>query len=360
MTRLLCLLVLLGLACSPEGGGRTPGRDSGVTSTPNDGAVPPRPDVGPRPDTGPIGSCDALNVRAEELLAPVDIVWIVDDSGSMSEEASLVQSQMNSFVTTISSAGLDVHVVLITAAGFISVPDPLGSDPDQFLRVEESVFSDEALEKLISTYPRWSDFLRRDSALHLIAVTDDESSLDGAEFVRQMQALAGRTFRLHAIASPPGSTHRPAGFGFEMDGCAGPNGEAADNGEEYWEASLATGGRQLDICSSDWSSLFRELATAVSVPTVLPCAYDIPEPPMGESFDPNLVNMEFTPGDGSPTTIIPNVGNFGRCGDEGGWYYEGDPADPDRIVVCPSTCARFEAAPAASIEIALGCATVLI
>jgi hypothetical protein len=29
-------------------------------------------------------------------------------------------------------------------------------------------------------------------------------------------------------------------------------------------------------------------------------------------------------------------------------------------VVCPSTCAQFEAAPAADIEIALGCATVLI
>jgi ribosomal protein L28 len=52
-----------------------------------------------------------------------------------------------------------------------------------------------------------------------------------------------------------------------------------------------TGGRQLNICSSDWSSLFGELATAVSIPTVLPCAYDIPEPPAGDSFDPNLVNV---------------------------------------------------------------------
>ncbi|MCA9612068.1 MAG: VWA domain-containing protein [Sandaracinus sp.] len=359
MPRLLALVLLTSLACSPDGGsGRGPGRDAGMSTT--DGAVPPRPDTGPLPDTGPIGTCDAINVSAEEVLAPVDIVWIVDDSGSMSEEASLVQEQMNSFVTTISASGIDVHVVLITAPGFINVPDPLGSNPDQFLRVEESVFSDEALEKLISTYPRWSDFLRRESSLHLIAVTDDESKITGAEFVGDMQAAAGRTFRLHAIASPPGSTHTIGGIGFTMDGCAGPHGEAAANGERYWQASLATGGRQLNICSSDWSSLFRELATAVSIPTVLPCVYDIPEPPMGETFAPNLVNMEFTPGDGTPPRIVPNVGSYDRCGDPGGWYYEGDPADPDRIVVCPATCAQFEAAPAANVEIALGCATVLI
>ena len=38
----------------------------------------------------------------------VDVLFVVDNSGSMSDEASLVQEQMNSFVSTISGAGLDL------------------------------------------------------------------------------------------------------------------------------------------------------------------------------------------------------------------------------------------------------------
>jgi hypothetical protein len=45
----------------------------------------------------------------------------------------------------------------------------------------------------------------------------------------------------------------------------------------------------------------------------------------------------------------------------GGWYYDTDPdvEDPSRIVVCPTTCATFGAASNASVEIAVGCATLV-
>ena len=40
-----------------------------------------------------------------------------------------------------------------------------------------------------------------------------------------------------------------------------------------------------------------------------------------------------------------------------GWYYD-DFADPQRILMCPQTCARFEALQAASIDIRFGCTTI--
>lgn len=307
------------------------------------------------PDAGDLvdgSTCESRPIATEQVIAPVDVVWIVDDSGSMSEEASLIQQYMNSFASTIADAGLDVRVVLVTAPGFITVPDPLGSDRERFLRVEESVFSDEALQKLISTYPRWSAFLRQDSTLHLIAATDDESEISGEEFVTDMQAAAGRTFRLHAIASPPGSTHMQGGFGFALPGCSGPHGDAADNGDEYWFAAAMTGGLQLDICSPDWSALTGTLADRLAMPTASRCRYEV-DASTGE-VEPERVNVEITQDDA--LLILPNVGNRDLCGSEDGWYYDGEPSSL-RIATCPTTCARVASRPEIGVEVTLGCPT---
>ncbi len=348
------------LACSPNGDGRV-GRDAGGRDAGLVFDSGSRPDVPPSDDAST--SCVADSYAAEESVAPVDIVWVIDNSGSMSEEASLVQEQLNSFVSTIAAAGLDVHVVLITAPGFVTVPPPLGTDPTQFLRVEEDVQSNAALEKLLSTFDRYSEFLRRTAAMHIIAVTDDESEgLSAGEFMSQMSMLLARTYRFHSIVSPPvsppGSTHRVGPF--SMDGCSGPRGDAAANGDQYWMLSALTGGRQLSICTLDWTPLFRELTTVIAVPMALPCVYRLPAPPAGEDLDPLRVNVEYTPGTGGPTETIPNVGSYDRCTSEG-WYYEGeDPADPERIVLCPNTCHRLELDGDGRVDLAVGCATLLI
>ena len=90
----------------------------------------------------------------------------------------------------------------------------------------------------------------------------------------------------------------------------------------------------------------------------LPCVYEIPPPPTGEAFDPFQVNVVHSPSGGG-TSIIPYVESFGGCSGHG-WYYEGPASDPERIVVCPSTCTLFEGDATGRVDIALGCATILI
>ena len=355
------LLLAVG-ACDPnrvgdDRGGDRVDRDSGPISPGTDGGTTTNVDSGPRPDYGTM-ECAATSVEASEAIAPVDIVWVIDNSGSMSEEASLVQANINDFAATISGAGLDVHVVLITAPGFVNVPPPLGTDPSQFLRVDEDVQSSNSFEKLLSTYPRYESFLRWNASLHFVVVTDDESGMAASTFHSQMLANLSRTFVLHAIASPPGSTHTPLGFGFPMDGCAGPNGEAADNGDTYWEEANATGGLKLSICSDDWSSLFGTLTTRIAVPEQLPCVYEIPPAPDGESFDPNKVNVQYTPGDGGPVWVFPYVGDIDGCEGDG-WYYD-DPDNPGQVVLCPVTCRRIEGDAAGVVDVAFGCQTIII
>lgn len=311
----------------------------------------------PPGDSG-TGECAAERVEAMTGLTPVDIVWIIDNSGSMSEEASLVQTNINSFAAAFASIGIDLHVVFITAPGFVEVPAPLGTDASRFLRVNVSVASHDSLDILLSAYPMYSGFLRRSAVMHFIDITDDTSNMEAGAFLTAMQGMLGKNFRFHIIASPPGSTHTPLGIGFSMDGCSGPSGDAAGNADKYWSLSSMTGGRQFSICSEDWSGLFGDLSTTLAVAMPLPCAYEIPAPPAGMSFDPVLVNIVHTAGDGSSTTI-PYVRDYTGCTDQG-WYYEGDPADPDSIVVCPNTCRVLEADTTGHVDVALGCATILI
>lgn len=329
------------------------------------------PDGGPGIDGGFMG-CDAVAFEAETNFAPVDIIWIIDNSGSMDEETRVIQDNINSFAASISASGIDYHVIVITdpSAFGLSVPAPLGTDTTRFRLVTWDVQSADALTDAIASYAPpppaigYSDFLRPDAVTHFIHVTDDESSMSAADFRTQMTALLGHGFTSHVIASPPGSTHMLClpGFGCigTEDGCAGSFGEAADNGDIYWALAMATGGQRLSICSADWSVVFRTLEATIAVPMPIPCEFAIPEPPAGMAFDRTRVNVTFTPSGGGAPTTFPFVGTADgadcRVG-VNGWYYD-DPLNPTQIILCPSTCTLVEGDESARVDIALGCETI--
>jgi hypothetical protein len=307
-------------------------------------------------DAGPVDSnfagCESAAFEAETGIAPVDIVWIIDNSGSMDEESTLIQANINGFVAALSTSGItDYHVVVITdpSAHGLTVPAPLGTDPSRFLLVNNDVRSHDALSDVVLTYPRWSAFLRPSSVLHFIHVTDDESNLSAASFRSMMgAALDGRPFISHAIASPPGSMHRGD------PGCAGSYGEAADNCQECWDIANLTGGLRISICSADWTSVFATLVASIGVPVPLRCEFAIPPAPEGMTFDRNRVNVDYTPGSGA-LIRYPRVDGPASC-TAGGWYYD-DALAPTQILLCPAACAVVESDPAARVDIALGCAT---
>ena len=318
----------------------------------------PRPDVGPTPDAG-LMACEATSVMTGNQIQPVDIVWVIDNSGSMDGERDIIQSNLESFARTVGAAGVDWHVVLITNAGFVTVPPSLAADTERFRYVPDDVQSNEPLMAAITNFSSYEDFLRPEAVLHFVFVTDDESDLAAPDFRTMMRGLTRQSFRAHVIASPPGSTHCT---GFCLDGCTGPNGDAAANGDRYFEIAMLTGGSSYSICTADWSALFRDLTRAIAVARPLPCRYAIPEPPDGMSFDPGLVNVDLTTGDGTRTRLpyvgLPD-GSVACPADGRGWYYD-DPADPRTVILCNGICDAIEGDTAAQMDIAFGCATVLI
>jgi hypothetical protein len=91
--------------------------------------------------------------------------------------------------------------------------------------------------------------------------------------------------------------------------------------------------------------------------TKLDCAWPIPDPPDGETFDRDKVNVRFE----ATEAFEQGVGRVPTESDcalyQGGWFYD-DPAAPTQIRVCPDTCDIIKKTNDAQIDILLGCETV--
>src|SRR5207247_98620 len=75
----------------------------------------------------------------------------------------------------------------------------------------------------------------------------------------------------------------------------------------------------------------------------LTCEFTIPTPRNGETLDPNLVNVVFTPKTGTGGTIFYKVSDASACDPTlGGWYYD-DNSNPTRILLCDSSCNTIKA-----------------
>ena len=168
----------------------------GGNPNPNPNPMPlPSGDGGTSPD-----GCDAIHVQARTELRPVDIIWVVDTSGSMDDEQRLIQENMNSFVTTIAASGIDYHVVGIGGLG--NVPPPLGGS-DRFRLVGVGVESEDGLIAAVQNFGRYQDFLRPNAITHTVHVTDDDShDYNWQTFKSQMEGQLGHSFTAHAIVSP--------------------------------------------------------------------------------------------------------------------------------------------------------------
>ncbi|MBI5487018.1 MAG: VWA domain-containing protein [Deltaproteobacteria bacterium] len=291
-------------------------------------------------------ACVAENVTAEHAVAPVDIIWVVDSSGSMDFENHAVRDNLNAFSMSISASGIDHHVVLIGDRGEMDVPPPLGGSVD-FLHIDYGVDSNEGLQALLAQYPTYRTMLRPGAVQHFVAVTDDESDISADEFIASLEALADPGF-------PPGWKFHSivAQGGIPYIGCI----TGARIGAEYLELTRRTGGVTASVCQTDWSPIFAALEEAIGVRTELPCNYDLPDPPAGMALDPGLVNLDYTP-EGGATESIPRVADPGAC-PAMGWYYD-DLVAPTQILLCPETCDILRT-DSGSVDVAFGCATIMM
>jgi len=87
------------------------------------------------------------------------------------------------------------------------------------------------------------------------------------------------------------------------------------------------------------------------------CDFSLPPPPNGQALDPDRVNFTYTPqGMGGPK-ILPRADDLADCKGQPGWYYDSN-ADSTKIVLCPASCATVQADAKAKVSVLFGCKSV--
>lgn len=314
---------------------------------------------------GSIGDACAVATSkpTDPVLAPADIIWAVDQSGSMDQETAYVQQQINAFANQIAAPNIDYHVVMIanTSGGnAICVPPPLsgggcGNGP-RFRLVNQQIESNDALSLIISRYPDYQDFLRMGAVKHFVVVSDDNPTDS------PINSAAAFTSAL-ANAQPTGmfadwKFHSVFAYGaIPFVGCFGAFGTGAAYGTILEQLVTQTGGAKGEICLGDWTLVFAAIQSAVVQGAKVSCEYDVPDPGAGQTLDPNKVNVQYFPGGQPPSQTVFRVNDASQCttgGGQGGWYFDNNTA-PTKIFLCPDTCAAVQSDAAAKIEVQFGC-----
>jgi hypothetical protein len=291
--------------------------------------------------------------------AGVDVIFIIDTSGSMLHATMQVQANIAKFVQDFEGSGADTHVIMITgndpAAG-----TPLAMETDKYRFISSMVDSGALFTVATQRFPEYQDFLRPGSAVQFVMITDDQDRVAPPAFEQQMkELLGGRAFTQHAVASP------------DVDGlpciskaqlwnplCVAPIPAicgATAIGKAYYTLADDTGGEKLSICEDDWSEVFLKLKEAVIAAVPLPCSYPLAAAST-DKFDTDKVAIVYTPAGGDDQEF-PLATDMGQCGDKVGWYYD-DPAKPTTVVLCPKACESVAAG--GSVDIAFGCKPIIL
>lgn len=379
----LALCAALGAACATSERNRERDVDLPSDQAPPLGGF----DGGSAEGAGP-PVCAATTLAAKR--DPIDIIIVVDNSGSMVREMRLIQDALNQFSANVESYGLDYRVILITWRGdlpgtTLCVPPPLGGpgcgdNLPRFSHTNWQVESHDAFQVLLTTYDmqenwgtahtpplvaaeRWDKRLRPDAWKAIVVFSDEEfrvsnyfgplavtgwASFEAALLARKPASIFGtaakRRYSFHSVVNYVSGTLPSSRITCDEDNDVFP--------DDYIELSKRTNGLVASVCDQDYRhNVFDKIAA--SIKSQVACEIPIPEVE-AKVVDPTTVAIVFTPEAGKPSRLT-QISDASKCGAAvDGWYYDANAA-PTRAILCPEACARVNATDAKSLSLAVGC-----
>jgi hypothetical protein len=383
---------------SGTGGSGTGGDIGFIDAGSNDGAL------------NPDSACASQSSEATLVKKPVDIIIVIDNSGSMTEEITGVQKNINeNFAQIIEQSGLDYRVIMVTRHGSaasgqsVCIEAPLSgipaggctpppaqpkNNPPRFFHYSVEVASRDSWCKLLSTYAKadefnlapmgWKDWLRPDAykifievsddgvgcTLNNVTYTDNNTAAGGTaaatKFDKALLALdpaqfgteAERNYTFYSIIgmaynNPADKPWEPADP-IQTGKC--PTG--ANNGTGHQALSQITGALRFPLCdTTSYDVVFKAIAQGVIKGAKASCDFPVPPPPMGQSIDLKSVVVEYTPGDMSPPQQFAQVADAASCA-AGSFYID---TATKTISLCPDTCAVVQKDAAAKVNVLFAC-----
>lgn len=398
------------LGCGPTQAGDTDGGNgNGDSGTDNSDGANNTVDAGPQPDAE---VCAQTSSEAQLLVKPVDIIFVIDNSGSMGEEIQGVQNNINdNFAQIIEQSGVDYRVIMLAHHGrlvdeSVCIEEPLSgipagtclSPPSAPVNAERffhysfiEVASHDSWCQIIDRFDRadqhgfaptgYQEWLRPDAFKIFVEVTDDgvNCNIDGMTFndanttasgqssatafdsallnlsPTHFGTLSERNYRWYSlIALANKDNNNPAEPWLPTDPLTTSEcPTAADPGTGYQALSVMTGGLRFPLCEPNYYDVvFNEIAQGVIEGAAVDCEFAVPEPPQGEVLDLDTVVVHYTPGVGADEDF-QQVASELACANNS--FY----IDNDVITLCPDTCDRVQGDQDANIEIRFGCEFVI-
>lgn len=336
-------------------------------------------------------ACGESGEEAEEVKKPIDIIFAIDTSGSMSEEIDAVESNINSdFANIIQASGVDYQVIMLANKDEVCIGQPLGSgdcgdgaatDTSVFKHIdaEDGTASEQTMDTFLDYYDSESEtydqYLRQDSIKIFVAISDEneQPSWEGGTRTPSDPEAAAREFdtRLlnksqthfgtssdrnyvyHSIvgleekASNPNEAYPPG------DPIVSSNCPTSWTSEDYgpvsqW-ASKITGGLRYPVCRTDnYDAIFNEIADGVVDLSEIACTLEFPDVPDGKFVDEEAVALQWTP-QGGDTELLTRVDSETDCS-PGHFYVENG-----AINLCPDDCDTISNSSDGELEIFTDC-----
>jgi hypothetical protein len=344
--------------CSASDDPRAAASGSGGSNAGGNGAGGAGFDLDAGKDDGFDKDSACVGTRAEANLVALDIVVLLDKSGSMLQDGKwdTVTAALEDFVTEPASAGISVGV------GFFPIENVFEECNYQdysglFVPVGKLPQHAPLLVAAINTTAPGGNtpmFAALKGTLLYTSGYQDQHPKDKVVLVFASDGLpgscAGTENEIPTIANVVKAAHDYNGVETYVIAIEGTDVPSLDL---LAEAGGTQKAYDVTTDASQFSAKMAEIRGAA-----LPCEFDIPPPPNGKELDPGRVNVDYTKsGEATPQTI-PNVDNLADCGTEPGWYYgPGDP--PSQIVLCPASCEAAQSNAGAILEVSYGCVTVL-
>ncbi|MEZ4460263.1 MAG: hypothetical protein R3E66_11160 [bacterium] len=320
---------------------------------------------------------------------PVDVIFVLDNSGSMREEIESVERNINqNFAAIMDQAGLDYRVVMLSKHGegtpfdsdiCVSAPlsnstcDPVPAQPansERFFHYDREISSGDSFREVLSTYNQrdpngfapsgWSAWLRDDAFKVFIEISDDEPDSPSAEsFDSSLLSLTppkfgtpgNRNYVWHSIVGiyPKETTTSAytANEPLQPLQCQ----TAEKPGLEYQKLSVVTGGLRYPVCSFEtYDSVFNAAAVRTIEDADIDCSLRLPIAPSGKRLNLEKSALQLRDDSGIQRTIT-------RVPDAGGCAPDAFFVTSESIELCPQLCRTVEGLEKGSLTVFSDCAT---
>jgi hypothetical protein len=355
--------------------------------------------------TGGMGpGCAADAAKATLTSDPIDIILVLDNSGSMVEEMGAAEQNINvNFASILDKSGVDYRVILLSrhrqadrssseeASTSICVSQPLSGlatcpaekpvFSERFYQYGEKVESHDALDWVLEAYATpdkknklapmgYSAWLRETSKKVIVVMTDDDESTDTnatpltvETFLQGLVALSATHFgadatkpnvtfhsivgvKEKAVATDPYLPTEPV----ETAICTTNGADIVNSGQTYQELSRLTGGLRFPLCQfPGYDAVFAAIAEDVIVKADLTCDFAIPPTPVGKTLELDKIAVNHVKGDGSGNQQLQQIVDKADCA--AGYFY----IESERVWLCPAACEGIKADVGGSISVLFTC-----